>query len=146
MSEHFCILASELPKKTQHSQALMQQHFTHTQKRAGSASVAGLSFPRPVGPSLLCQRQMDPIPSPQGTEGVVGMSSCHMTHRLEQNKERHIDLKQEKIFPYNTVNPAQSVRPLSLLVAIWILSLYLYSRGLSSHSIWLQIDLYISVF
>lgn len=45
---------------------------------------------------LLLYEMQDPIPSLQGTDIVVGLARCHMTHTLKQNKEAHIESKTGK--------------------------------------------------
>lgn len=40
---------------------------------------------------LLLYEMQGPIPSLQGTDIVVGLARCHMTHTLKQNKEAHIE-------------------------------------------------------
>lgn len=128
-SEHLCLLhlGIKVTKENTTQASTGWNTFTHTVKRkskivsssvhwfpiASRSLLAGVARPLVfLHPSYAKEQRTCPLPA--GTNLAMGLTKCHMTHVLKQNKEYTLSLKQEKIFSYKVIHPIQAMRILSL--------------------------------
>lgn len=93
------ILVSELPRKTQHHQALYGTTFySHRKETEQSASVVGIGPPWPTGPPGSWHRASglhSPLLYCISRTRKSRVARCHI---LKQNKGAHIETEQGKLF------------------------------------------------
>ena len=105
-----CILVSEMPRKTQHNQAL-------TERRDRACFTSGCLYPiaRDACPHPFYAASEGPCLLPIG-DRYSSVISQVLYDTISKTKEYMLSMKQGKIFPHRVTSSAQAVWTLDLLV------------------------------
>ena len=101
------ILVSESPRKAAVKHWMEHRFIPQRRGRTRSAPVVASSLPWPTGsPSTQHRATHSSCATgegvhllPTGTEAILGLIGCHLTHKLQQDKGVHIESETRKVLP-----------------------------------------------